>query len=736
LKIKGLRKKGESKNYRPLYLQLVIATVCFVLAFTISISIIVMKYQKKIVFKNTLANFQILAENGNILFEKNNIVNNKLFGNEKFRDYYKNLVVNIDSLKAVSIHSLDARMLFSEKKQIDIDELKRFSYKVTFEDPKTYTSEKDGKKNIVNKNIIKLIYPVKDSKAKDYIYQAVFYVDLGEMLVHHFSMIKTILMFLFIMSLFYLGYAIYFFNNSITKPLRNFITVAKNITRGRFKQKVRYKTNNEYQEFVTQFNNMIDFLWASRLEDRLAHPSTGLPTSASIVEKVNGLLKKGDNIAFGMIFVENQEHYIQQFGVAYGENLMGFVTQTIFNNAYEIDPNFYLAHSSDSVFLGVSSPKMMFDILKNVIINFESEIAAFLESNNINDIDSIKLKAVCVDNSEGHTISSHKELESIVMEIKRDNMTEKIVLIVKTEGSIEKFTMMNLLGKTEEEVEEVVDKPEEVVEEPEEVIEEPEEVVEESEQVVEESEQVIEEPEQVVEESEQVIEESEQVIEESEQVVEEPEEVVEEPEQVIEEPEQVVEESGEVVEESEQVIEEPEQVVEESGEVVEESEQVIEEPEQVIEEPEQVFEEPEQVIEEKKPENNTDESNLDQMSEDEINSLLKDVESTIDIEPDLSEELNLKNKKGEKFTDDNIESLLSEADSLVTGLIDESQLNDNIELKENTPVENLESEEDEISEKTVTENELKDMVKDNKQVKSEVDIMTDDEIKKLLGEDE
>jgi hypothetical protein len=71
---------------------------------------------------------------------------------------------------------------------------------------------------------------------------------------------------------------------------------------------------------------------------------------------------------------------------------------------------------------------------------------------------------------------------------------------------------------------------------------------------------------------------------------------------------------------------------------------------------------------------------------------------------------------------------------MITGLIDESQLQDDY----NKSTEEIDLEEiknNSVTEKQISENELKQMVKDKEQKKSEVDIMSDDEIKKLLGED-
>ncbi|MGM0608617.1 MAG: HAMP domain-containing protein, partial [Candidatus Muiribacteriota bacterium] len=422
-------------KYKPLYFPLSIATISFVLIFIITTSFYILRYQQNVAYQLQIEKYTQIGQSTAMLWQQN-----------EFDTFFKNYAKNTPEIAGIKIYSKDNDRIFTHVKS-DYSEkalqgIGEFKYKAEFK-----------KMNIPD--IVRLNIPVKSGD--NYIYQIFFYLNRQNILMPYLGMIQNVIMIITILAIIFLVYMVSFFYKNISVPLKYFITVSRNITRGRFKQKVKFNKKNEFKEFVDHFNKMIDFLWASRLEDRLAHPSTGLPTSASISEKVNSTLKNSDDVGIGNIYVINQDYYVRKYGVTFGENLMGFVTQTIFNTAYESDPNFYLSHAADSIFLGISSPGLIQEIMKNIIKNFETEISTFLENNNISD-EKIKLSllCVCLNNSPEQKINNIKDVELKINELKNKEYRKDPLYISMIDGKVEALSLFQVLGNEEEE-----EKPEE-----------------------------------------------------------------------------------------------------------------------------------------------------------------------------------------------------------------------------------------------------------------------------------
>ncbi len=588
------------------------------------------------------------------------------------------------------------------------------------------------KNNELSDGIIRIISPA-GRKAGQVSFVTVFFYDVSNILNANYYMVKKIIVGTAILAIIHLFMTIFFYFHYISKPLKNFISVARNITRGRFKQKVRYYRNDEFGEFVLNFNNMIDFLWASRLEDRLAHPSTGLPTSASIAEKVDSVIKQEEGAQIAYFYVKNQDDYIHKYGASYGENIMGFVTQTIFNIAYEKDPEFYLAHVTDSIFLGITSAFDISEICRNIIIDFETKVGDFLESSSIKEIPDKKLflKIVCRNIDQETEINSYKELEKDVNDLK-DKFADKsdICFISKLSDEIFALSVNQLLSDEEptpwvdsesiEESEETDEEPKEPdtsteTEESEEQSLEPEAEEPEAEEP-EAEEPEAEEPEAEEPEAEEPEAEEPEAEEPEAEEPEAEEPEAEEPE--AEEPEaeepEAEEPEAEEPEAEEPEAEEPEteepETEEPEAEEPEAEEPEAEEPE--AEEPEAEEPEAEESVEEITPEK--------QAEIDEMNKLLEEAaQVSEEIQQDESEVASQESgdEESEPQTDleedDDIDEAIKEATNLINQEIDETVM--------------------------MTDDQLKEMIGEDSEDKVEEaikrdDILSDDEIKDLLGE--
>gem|GEM_PF-4286249 len=462
-----LSRKIKSKKYRPLFIPHLSLTILFLVLFTSLVGYLVFSIQRGLVyddFKENIAQMNDLA----ITLMKGDVPT------EDFRNYFNRMFMQDENIKALVVYNRSMDRIISRykdglkpeyfilpekiryttdikpvdyllKEQISIndDEENRKHYEELYEDFMDNNKLSDG--------IIRIVSPAGKEIGK-VSFMTVFFYDVSDMMNASYYMVKKIIVGTAILSILHLFMTIFFYFYYISKPLKNFITVARNITRGRFKQKVRYYRNDEFAEFVLNFNNMIDFLWASRLEDRLAHPSTGLPTSVSIAEKVDSVIKQEDKTQVAYFYVKNQDEYIHKYGASYGENIMGFVTQTIFNIAYEKDPEFYLAHVTDSIFLGITNTGDMSEIARNIVIDFETKVEDFLESSSLKEIPGKKLlmKVVCLQLDGESSINNYRELERNTNELKdKFSKHQDISFISKFDDKTYALTVSQLLSDEE-----------------------------------------------------------------------------------------------------------------------------------------------------------------------------------------------------------------------------------------------------------------------------------------------
>jgi hypothetical protein len=284
--------------------------------------------------------------------------------------------------------------------------------------------------------------------------------------------------------------------------------------------------------------------------------------------------------------------------------------------------------------------------------HFNSEILKL--NTNINEINNLlllqnKKQEIQTNNkSNVESMINDDSINSLKSEYKdyvfKNNFNDSDTLTNELKNKINKLTHFDdneeLLNNNSGDVNEIIQNFKEYnnIEENQ-LVDEENQLVDEENQLVDEENQLVDEENQLVDEENQLVDEETQLVDEENQLLDEENQLVDEENQLVDEENQLVDEENQLVDEENQLVDEENQLVDEETQLVDEENQLVDEENQLVDEENQLVDEENQLVDEENKSKNIEiNTNYNQYSLKDINSL------TIKQLQDIARQNNLKIK--------------------------------------------------------------------------------------------
>jgi len=220
----------------------------------------------------------------------------------------------------------------------------------------------------------------------------------------------------------------------IYNPINKIREEVRKIKEGEISYEINLNVHNELESLAEEIDDLKGSVWERTLEDRFAHPITGLPGLMSVIEKINEMIEKDKFFGLLSLELKNTEPYILSYGLANGEDILRFISQLIQETleSQKIEKK-VLTQVRENHFILIMGPDEIKKVGEEIVKKFDKEVLSLYGEEENSGYISFKNKKgedkkypimsvtiVGLDNKIRGELLTYKDVEDRIMEIEKE----------------------------------------------------------------------------------------------------------------------------------------------------------------------------------------------------------------------------------------------------------------------------------------------------------------------------